>query len=161
MKLKNCNIGTAVQSKTTGLTGVIFDVWYDEGGNDVEVHFNSYADDGVKIVKDRVKPETLRKVKSVNEMWHKERVCIVVKNSCVGVRSAVSYLNKLGYNKITLSDWCGAAVVYVEDYGEIQCSWCIDWHYSHYAHLYRDITNDMVVYANFNCLDLNLNEVEE
>ena len=145
MKLKNCMIGTAVQSKTTGLTGVVSDLCYNDVDYEfeVEVNFNSYTDDGVKIVKDRVKPESLRKVKSVNEMGHKERVCIVVKNSGVDVRSAVSYLNKLGYNEIVLPAWCGAEVVYGEAYGGTQHSGCIGWHYSHCAHLYRDITNEV------------------
>lgn len=68
MKLKNCMIGTAVQSKTTGLTGVVSDLWYNDVDYEfeVEVNFKSYTDDGVEIVKDRVNPESLRKVKSVN-----------------------------------------------------------------------------------------------
>lgn len=143
MKLKNCMIGTAVQSKTTGLTGVVFDLWYDGTDTDVEVHFNSHTDDGVKIVREHVKPENLRKVKSISELGHKERVCIVVKNSGVDVRSAVSYLSKLGYNKFTLSEWSSAEVLYGETYGEVNCSGCLDWHYKHEAHLYRDITNEV------------------
>lgn len=145
MKLKNCMIGTAVQSKATGLTGVVSDLRCNgfDMNLDVEVHFNSYTDDGVKIVKDRVKPESLRKVKSVNEMGHKERVCIIVKNSGVDVKSAGSYLSKLGYNKLTFSEWSSAEVLYGEAYGEVQCAGCLDWHYKHEAHLYRDITNEV------------------
>lgn len=144
MKLKNCMIGTAVQSKTTGLTGVVFDLWYDGDDTDVEVHFNSYTDDGVKIVREHVKPESIRKVKSINKLGHKERVCIVVKNSGVDVGSAVSYLSKLGYSKLTLSEWSSAEVLYGEAYGEVQCAGCLDWHYKHEAHLYRDITNEVL-----------------
>ncbi len=143
MKLKNCNIGTAVQSKTTGLTGVIFDIWYDEGDNDVEVHFNSYTDDGVKIVKDRVKPESLRKVKSVNENGGKERVCIIVKNSGVNVNDALCTLSNLGYDRKNGARYGNAVVLYGEKYGGIEWVRELDYHYEHCAHLYRDITNEV------------------
>lgn len=140
MKLKNCVIGTAVQSKTTGLTGVVFDIQCDGLDKFIIVDFNSY--EGSLTNKcETVPPESLRKVKSLDGSGGKERVCVIIKNSGVNEEMAKNKLIEMGYSPDR--NYYTAEVIYGEIGGDC-CISGLEYYYKHCAQHYRDITNEVL-----------------